>query len=268
MFNLRAALLIGAWAISGMGCSDPVQATDIASVEGVGIDAGPKPPSVGTAEPRGRFQQIVSPGSLGANLAYVENQIGQPAKFTRVDGLGITRNLYEVSGCVVNVGVLEGKVVSIGMMLKPNVCDLDVSEILGVRSPILASATTYRDWSSRGQLHFTDDQIPSCNACGEGFPNAIIDGYSAGGLFDIMLSGWGDFSKASQWKDAIWNSGIDLDKLPTTKECPLRQFDGLAYSLMADTPVEGVEFGRIGAVQPVCSARPVQQYRSGGYVGQ
>ncbi len=264
MYNVMAALLSSALAIFVMGCSDPGQVTDFASVEGVGASAS-EPSSDVNPRLGGKFQQVVNPASLGTNFAYLESIIGRPAKFTDVDVLGITRNRYEVSGCFLEVGVREGKVVSVGMMLNPNTCDLDVSGLLGTASPTLASATTYRDWSSRGQLHFTDVQIPGCNACGEGFPNAIIDGTSASGLFDIKLSGWADLSKADPWKEAIRESGLDLNSLPITKDCPLREFDGLAYSLMADTPVDGIEFGRIGAVQPVCSASPVQRTRDGSF---
>ena len=104
-------------------------------------------------------------------------------------------------------------------------------------------------------------------ACGEGFPQALIDGYSASGSFDVGLGGWDSLSKADRWLGAIRASDIDEDALPFSgHNCPLRRFDALGYMTMADTPVESIEFGRTGAVQPACSARPAQQYRNGGYV--
>lgn len=208
------------------------------------------------------IQRIVSPDILGSNSAYVESLLGTPPRHTAVDGVGITRNTYEVGECFITTGVRGGRVVSVGLGLTPGVCDVDVAELLGRSQPTLASATTYRDWSVRGPLHFTDLQMPSCMACWESYPFALIDGTSARGMFDILLNGLGDWEGANAWSEAVRQSGLDLDNLPYSGSgCPLRAFDQIGFEQMANTRVDTIEFGRPDAVQPACSARPAQMRR-------
>lgn len=214
------------------------------------------------------IQRVISPSAIGTTLAYTEHLLGTPAMRSNVDPIGVTRNIYQVGDCTVSVGVKNGKVVAVGMWLKPGACDIEVSGLLFQQRPVMASSTRYRDWSQRGPLHFVDEQIPSCNACGEGFPMAYVNGTSAGGLFDVMLSGWDNLDKADPWKDAIRNSGINLERLPITKDnCPLQRFDDLGARTMGNTPVESIQFGERGTLQPVCNARTAQTYRGGEYIG-
>lgn len=250
-FTLASALLV-------CGCSQAA-ANDRPDAEEAGIvtlDNGAQPSRAATLE------RVVSPDILGSNSSFVENLLGQPARHTALDGMGVTRNTYEIGDCTLHTGVVEGRVVSVRLNLIPGVCDIDVRELLGRPASTMASSTTYGDWSTRGALHFTDLQMPSCNACWESYPYALIDGTSAQGSFDILLNGMGDWGRADVWHEAVRRSGLDLESLPNTgRGCPLRAFDEIGSMQMGATRVDTIEFGRRDAVQPACSARPVQMRR-------
>lgn len=229
-----------------------------ANAEAVAVAPESRPvQSVSTAG--GALGEIVTPEVLGTNLKYVESLIGRPAMRTMTDALGIERNFYKRGDCYIQVGAKDARVVSVGAdNLGSEGCDVDVGSLLTGRGHIMASQTKYADYSVRGPLHFTDGQIPGCNACGEGMPYALIDGYSAIGNFDVQLSGDGDYNTGSKWRDIIRDSGVDDTKLPLTKEnCPLRAFDAQGFELMKGLKVTGIAFGVPNALQPVCSGEVI-----------
>lgn len=206
------------------------------------------------------LSKIVTPAFLGVTLKYAEYEIGVPAMREKKDALGLQHNTYVRDDCYITLGVKNNKVVSVGANVsKGGKCDVEVGDI--VRRPgAMASRTYFRDYAWRGQLHFTSTQIPSCNACGEGSFNAMIDGVGMLGNVDIKLTAeeWSGFSK---WNDYLYEHGMDGDarmKLPMTGDnCPLRKFDALGYQLMQNTRVTGIEFGRYGSLQPQCSGEAV-----------
>lgn len=224
------------------------------------IASSSSPQTPGTAAGVGDMDQIVTPENLGANLKYVEALIGGPAMRTMKDDLGIERNFYKRGECYIQVNVKEARVVSVGASnLDAEGCDVDVGFLLSQGSHVMASKTKYADYVVRGPLHFTDGQVPSCNACGEGLsPYALIDGYSAIGNFDVRLSGDGDMDAGEKWRDLIRNSGVLDHNLPQTKEnCPLRAFDAQGFEFLKHTKVTGIVFGIPGNVQPVCSGEAI-----------
>jgi len=216
------------------------------------------------------LDEIVNPGMLGKTLKYAEFKIGSPAMREVTDQLGIQRNFYELNGCTVSVGVSNNKVASVGLTLDPSKgCDLDVSGVAetpqpGSKAKMLASATTFKNYAWRGPLHFTDPQLPSCNACGEGSFNATIDGVGALNMLSVQLEGhsYAPGSRYDGWRDLLRANGIDgtqEDILPLTGEnCPLRRFDAQAYQLLKDTRVTGIAFSQTREVlQPQCNGKTV-----------
>ncbi|RRU02341.1 hypothetical protein [Stenotrophomonas sp. 278] len=223
-----------------------------------------------TAQADTSLDEVVNPSMLGKTLKYAEFKIGSPAMREFTDDLGIRRNFYEVNGCTVAVSVSNSNVVSVGMSLEPTKgCDLDVNGIAegakpGSKATILASKTTFKDYAWRGPLHFTDPQLPSCNACLEGGFNANIDGVGALGMVSVQLEGatYTPDSRYQDWRSLLRNNGIDgtdSDALPiTSSTCPLRRFDHQAYQLLKNTKVIGISFSRTSEVlQPQCSGKTV-----------
>lgn len=207
------------------------------------------------------LSKIVTPDLLGVTIKFAEHQIGVPARKEKVDGLGILHHYYERQGCSIFVGTKDDKVVSVGANIpkKGGKCDIDVSNIVN-KPGTMASKTVFKDYAWRGILHFTNDQIPSCNACGEGTFNAMIDGYSALGSVDIRLEGFED-DKWEAFADYMLKNGMDYDerdKLPMTGyDCPLREYDAIGYEYLKNTRVIAIEFGRYGSLQPQCSGAAV-----------
>ena len=210
------------------------------------------------------LDKIVNPSFLGVTVKYAEFMIGVPAMREKIDDLGFQRNLYERDGCYIQLGVKSGQVVSVGMYFNPkNGCDLDLSDTTN-RPGARGSQTTFKDYAWRGPLHFTDPQLPSCNACGEGSFNATVDGVGVMGNVSVQLSAdtYGPGNKHGAWRDLLRANGIDgtrEDSLPLTAEnCPLRRFDAQAFNLLKDTRVTGIAFSRTrGALQPACSGTTV-----------
>jgi len=216
------------------------------------------------------LNEIVNPAMLGKTLKYAEFKIGSPAMREVTDDLGIQRNFYEVNGCTVVISVSKNNVVSVGMSLEPSKgCDLDVNGIAEgsahrSKAKILASKTTFRDYAWRGPLHFTDPQLPSCNACGEGSFHATIDGVGALSMLSVQLEGatYTADSRYDEWRSLLRNSGVDGsddDALPvTSSNCPLRRFDQEAQELLKGTKVTGIAFSRTPEIlQPQCSGKTV-----------
>jgi hypothetical protein len=215
------------------------------------------------------LSDVVTPGLLGKTLKYAEFKIGSPAMREVTDDLGIQRSTYELNGCIVSLGAQNNNVVSVGMLLNPaKGCDLDVNGIAqtppGSKSKILASNTTFGDYAWRGPLHFTDPQVPLCNACGEGSFNATIDGIGVFGMLSIQLEGatYTRDSNYDEWRSILRSGGIDMtddNALPVTSEnCPLRRFDQQAFPLLKGTKVTGIAFSRTREVlQPQCNGKTV-----------
>ena len=210
------------------------------------------------------LNKIVNPGFLGVTVKYAELLIGSPAMREKMDDLGFQRNVYERDGCYIDVGVKNDKVISVGMYFQPEKgCDVDVSEIVS-RPGVKGSNTRFKDYAGRGDLHFTDPQLPSCNACGEGSFNATIDGVSALGMLSVQLTGdtYGPGNNRDAWRDLLRKNGIDGTRenaLPSTAEdCPLRRFGKQAFSLVKDARVTGIAYSRTHrALQPECSGKTV-----------
>lgn len=212
------------------------------------------------------LNEIVNPKFLGVSLKYAESKIGSPAKYEHTDALGFKRNTYELQKCQIEVGVKDNKVVSVGMYFDPKKgCDVDVSEIVN-KPGSKGSKTRFKDYSWRGELHFTSPQMPPCNACGEGPFYATIDGVGAMGMLTVQLQG--DYiapgSKYDEWTQVIRDSGIDTWKLSqSAQNCELRRFDKQGYALLKDTPVTGIAFSYTHrALQPECSGESVHRTRS------
>lgn len=128
----------------------------------------------------------------------------------------------------------------------------------------MASKTTFRDYAWRGPLHFTDPQLPSCNACGEGSFHAIIDGVGALSMLSVQLEGatYTPDSRYDDWRSLLRSNGVDGsddEALPvTSSNCPLRRFDREAYELLKGTKVTGIAFSRTPEVlQPQCNGKTV-----------
>lgn len=214
------------------------------------------------------LDEIVTPDMLGVTVKYAEHKIGVPAMREKIDELGFQRNSYELNGCYISIGIKNSEVVSIGMYFQPEKgCDVDVSSVMHRSSGVIrGSSTTFKDYAWRGQLHFTDPQIPSCNACGEGTFYAMIDGYGALGYLSVKLSAdtYGPGNNHRAWRDMLGqNLGYEeFDNLPlTAKNCQLRNFDGQAFELLKDTKVTGIEYSRStlypSPLQPQCSGKTV-----------
>ncbi|MEG0007947.1 MAG: hypothetical protein RR721_07995 [Aeromonas sp.] len=214
------------------------------------------------------LDEIVTPNMLGVTLKYAEHKIGIPAMKEKIDELGFQRNIYELNGCPIDMGVKNGEVVSIGMSFQPNNgCDVDVSGVMYKPSGVVkGSSTTFKDYAWRGQLHFTDPQMPTCNACWEGLFYATIDGFSALGNISLKLTAYGGPESSHRaWKDMLEKNGLsyeEFEKLPlTAQDCPLRHFDEQAFGLLKDTKVTGIEYGRSNMepqpLQPQCSGKTV-----------
>lgn len=210
------------------------------------------------------LNKIVNPSLLGTTVKYAEFLIGAPAMLERMDDVGIQRNSYERKGCYISLGVDNGKVISVGMFFDTaKGCDLDVSETVNRRGA-KGSKTTFKDYAWRGPLHFTDPQLPSCNACGEGSFNALIDGVGVMSNLSIQLSAdtYGPGNNHDAWRSLLRKNGIDgspSKALPLTAEnCPLRKFDAQAYEILKNTPVTGIAYSRTPeALQPTCSGETV-----------
>ncbi|MFM5231315.1 hypothetical protein ACET9H_18965 [Aeromonas media] len=214
------------------------------------------------------LDEIVTPNMIGVTLKYAEYKIGVPAMKEKIDDLGFQRNSYELNGCYIYMGIKNGEVVSIGMSFQPEIgCDVNVSGVMYQPSGFIkGSSTTFKDYAWRGQLHFTDPQIPTCNACWEGMFYATIDGSSASNYISLKLTAYGGpESNHRAWKDMLENNGLnyeELDRLPLAAEnCPLRRFDVQAFGLLKDTKVTGIEYGRSNVdpqpLQPQCSGKTV-----------
>lgn len=215
------------------------------------------------------LDEIVTPDMLGVTLKYAEHKIGVPAMKEKVDDLGFQRNIYEFNGCYIGIGIKNGEVVSIGMSFQPEKgCDVDVSGVMYQRSGVIkGSSTTFKDYAWRGQLHFTDPQIPTCNSCWEGLFYATIDGVGALGNISVQLTAdaYGPESNHRAWKDMLNKNGLsyeEFENLPLAAEnCPLRRFDDQAFGLLKDTKVTGIEYGRSNmeprSLQPQCSGKTV-----------
>lgn len=215
------------------------------------------------------LDEIVTPSMLGVTVKYAEYKIGVPAKREKIDDLGFQRNIYDLNGCYISIGIKNGEVVSIGMSFQPeNGCDVDVSGMMYRPSGVIkGSSTTFKDYAWRGQLHFTDPQIPTCNGCWEGIFYATIDGFSALGNISVQLTAdsYGPESGHRAWRDMLDKNNLGNEKfenLPLTAEnCPLRRFDEQAFNLFKDTKVAGIEYGRSNMepspLQPQCSGKTV-----------
>lgn len=208
------------------------------------------------------LNKIVTPKLLGTNLRYAEHLIGSPPMRDGVDGVGVKRYFYNLNGCSVFIGSKDDKVVSVGAYIsEKNDCDIDVSEIVNKQNT-MASTTILSDYAHRGDLHFTNTNIPSCNACREGEFNAIIDGVGALNYTDIRLIS----KETNQWdkfNQYLYSSGMDGDArmaLPMDgNSCPLRKYDGIGYKLLSNSKVIGIEFGRFGSLQPQCNGEAVHE---------
>lgn len=205
--------------------------------------------------------KIVNPSFLGVTVKYAEFMIGSPAMREKIDDLGFQRNTYELGDCYINVGIKNDKVVSVGMYFQPDKgCDVDVSDIVN-RPSVRGSMTRFKDYERWGDLHITDPQLPSCNACGEGSFYATIDGVGAMGYLSVQLTGdsYGSGSQHDAWRNLLRINGVEGDSLPLAADnCPLRRFDAQAFSLLKNTPVTGIAFSRTHrALQPECSGKTV-----------
>ncbi|WP_411833525.1 hypothetical protein [Pseudoxanthomonas mexicana] len=202
--------------------------------------------------PQPQISKIATPEILGTTVKYAEHLIGSPAMREGADLSGNKINTYRMEKCVIELGIDGSNVVSVRLHLI-NGCDVDVSDIVN-KPNTKATETTFKDYAYRGDLHFTDPQLPSCNACGEGPVYALIDGVGATGNYDIQLGAFGVIHDEYQvWRDLLRSAGVDGDTLPTTAEgCPLRKYDEQAFSLMKDFKVESIAFGQRGYLQPAC----------------
>ena len=215
-----------------------------------------------------QLSKVVSPSLIGVTLKYAEALIGTPAMNEMTDQFGTQRNDYMLGNCPIGLGVKDGKVVSVSASIDPAAgCDFDVSGIVQKSSPsgIMASTTIFKDYAWRGQLHFTDPQLPSCNACGEGTFNAAVDGVGALGNLDVQLTGWTDSQGYEEWRDLLREAGIGNipeNTFPMTRaNCPLVPLDAQAFELLKNTKVRGIAFGRdrVSAIQPLCSGAAVHE---------
>lgn len=220
------------------------------------------------AHAEAQLSKIVSPSLIGVTLKYAEALIGIPAMTEITDQFGTQRNVYMLGKCPIKLGVKAGKVVSVSASIDSTVgCDFDVSGIVqkSSSSETMASTTTFKDYAWRGQLHFTDPQLPSCNACDEGTFNAAVDGIGALGNLDVQLTGWTDSQGYEEWRDLLRKAGIgDIpeNSFPMTRAtCPLVPFDAQAFELLKNTKVRGIAFGRdrVSAIQPLCSGAAVHE---------
>jgi hypothetical protein len=210
------------------------------------------------------LDKIVNPSFIGVTVKYAEFAIGVPAMRERTDDLGFQRNTYERDGCYIQLGIKSGQVVSVGMYFNPKIgCDINAAEATK-RPGVRGSQTKFKDYAWRGPLHFTDPQLPSCNACGEGTFNATVDGVGVLNNVSVQLSGdtYAPGNKYDAWRDLLRANGIDgrsEDALPLTAEnCPLRRFDAQAFNLLKDVRVTGIAFSRTPeALQPACSGKTV-----------
>ena len=215
------------------------------------------PALLGTAQAGRPVGEVVSPRLLGRTLKYAEFLIESPAMRERTDALGVQRNTYRLGKCIVELGINDLTVVAVGTYVGYEGCDLNVSEWVQ-RKGAKASKTRLKDYAHWGPLHFTDAQLPSCNACGEGGVSALIDGTSVMGNYEIQLVADGEAQARSEWRDLLAKAGVDGDSLPLTgMGCPLRQFDAQAFNLMKDYLVSSIAFGKRGALQPACSGKAV-----------
>jgi len=222
--------------------------------------------------PQWTLQDVVSSNILGITQRYAEFKIGSPAITEHTDYFGIQRNTYSIGGCGVTLGIKKGTVVSVRMFVSKN-CDLDVSGVFG-RPGTKLSETTFEDWVQlrKQAIHFVEpDAMPPCNGCGEhgAFVFGKIDALGMNGMVEIQLGG-GDYEDKvfvrglDTWKEMLNRAGIDYDHLPLEGECPLQQFDEVAYRLMGKGKIQSIGYGRDNTLQPSCNASTNQQFRDTG----
>jgi hypothetical protein len=225
----------------------------------------------GTSD-RWTIQELVSRYTLGITQKYAEFKIGSPAITEKTDSLGIQRNLYKVGQCLVTLGIKNSEVVSVRMNASKAKCDLDVSdEFLSKRRKMLTD-TTFDDWAQRfGTLHFTDPDIPGCNACEESDFDVYgrVDASGVFGMIEVQVGGDSSGTAASKgheaWREMLSRAGIDGNDLPISGlDCPLRQFDTLAFQLMKTAKIISIGFGRPNTLQPECSAVTDQKFSTTG----
>jgi hypothetical protein len=219
-----------------------------------------------TARAEAPISKIVNPKIIGTTLKYAEYQIGSPAMLEWKDSLGIQRNIYEKGECRIELGVQANKVVSVSMYIGDNAsCDLDAGPLsFGHLAGRKVTQTTFMDWTWRGQPHFSDPGLPSCNACQE----TPVDVYARWPAFGVvgnleLQAGADNAGKGHDtWRDILYKTGVDGDKLPKTEQnCPLQRFDAQALQLMGAARVTIIAIGQAGTLQPACSAETIQRPR-------
>jgi hypothetical protein len=119
--------------------------------------------------------RIFSLNMLNAQVTYLESITGPAWKMNAGASQGAEQRVYQIAGCQVTVGVVNGAVQSLGMSLSSG-CDVDLNRLIN-RTPAipLANTMTFGEFeNSVGHGSFLADCL---DGCGNAYDPLVYDHY-------------------------------------------------------------------------------------------
>lgn len=228
---------------------------DDALIIDVGVDQTTKNLSVSFEEfssapaPAGTgLSQIFNRNMLSAQVSYLESITGPAWKvFPGATPSATELRIYQVDGCQVGAGILNGAVQSLGLKLSSS-CDVDLNRFI-VRTPPVPSATTMTFGAfenSVGHGSFTADCL---DGCGNADDPSVYDHYvgpQADDNLEIVASAsaadGATAAAAGQWESLMMtkNGQFYVDHLLFNCD---GEYDAQAASFLQNVPITTIFVG-------------------------
>ena len=206
-----------------------------------------------TEQNSSKLSRIFSPKMLSANIEYLE-QITGPARQTIVNS-----KTYDVDGCDITVGVVNGTVGSLKLDLNPK-CTFDLNAFVNVapdRFPT-ANVMTIGEFDSltNNQGHLRSDCIYMCGNAVDPTVSDYWEGPHADQFIEVRaevtLVDDAAINASIAWKN-IMEKGEGEDWVINTKfNCQKTKYDDSGHKLFKDVKLSAITIG-YGLEVPHCS---------------